>query len=166
MTRNFTLRGAVAGLVTGLVVTAYTYIKWNTIEKMVTELVKVQVPGETVQEAIAKTLATLELTKPMIPIYNIVAMTVIGALFGLLATYLATKIKTRDYVIAIATGLTYTALTTAPLLALNPQILSTVLKYIPLQEVLLPGITYTIALTLLSTRGPWRRIEEAKPKIY
>ena len=163
--RNFTLRGAIAGLITGTT-TTYIYMKWNTIEKLTIELIKIQTPKEVVQEVVAKTIATLELMKPLIPIYSIAAMAVVGTLFELLATYIATKIKTREYIVALITGLTYTVLTTTPLLLLNPQILNTILNYIPLQEILLPGTTYTTTLTLLSIKGPWRRIEEAKPKIY
>ena len=166
----------IAALISALIFMPFIFIVMGNISDLVREVVIVQLKSQNVSQevinaALAQIEGTLKFIIPITPIAQVLQDLVLGAIMGLLYSYLITKRGFKPVISALITGMTYVLIFyVVPivfLLETQAEILNVIFKYIWWPLTIAPYITYTVVLILLSVvKGPWSKWTEAKPSKY
>ena len=166
----------IAAIISTLIFIPFVFIVMGNINNLVREIVIVQLKSQNVpQDVINATLTqiegTLKFIIPITPIAQILQASVLGAIMGLLYSYLITRRRLKPAISALITGMSYIlifyAIPMVFLLETQVAILNVIFKYIWWPLTIAPYITYTVILILFSViKGPWNKWAEAKPSKY
>ena len=130
------------------------------------ELISQGAPPEVIEGAIKAVQPMAAILPYLIPVSVILNSAIMGALFGMLYSYLINRTG-RKLVAALATGAAHAALVIAGIAVIIAEDLWHVMsKYINTYALLTPAIAYLAALTLFSMKGPWERLADATPSRY
>jgi len=174
---RYVLYGIISGLISGALGGALiTIIVGDSFKDFMYSLTYYQLRSSGISSenasAMAKSVSTgLGVFNWLIPLGATINMLFLGALLGVLMDYLVSR-GLKPLISALAVGsILMFGLQLAPIYLLNLYYGSWFLeifeKYIGLWVLLTPSAVFTAILALLAClRGPWVKLEEAKPEIY
>ena len=123
-------------------------------------------PPEAIEEAVRAVQPMAAVLPYLIPVSVALNSAIIGALFGMLHSYLTHRTG-RKVLAALITGGAHAAIVGAGVATIQVERLWGVMsKYVNPYALLTPAIAYLAALTLFSTKGPWERLADTTPSKY
>ena len=123
-------------------------------------------PQEAIDEAVKAIQPMAAILPYLIPVSVVLNSAIIGALFGMLYSYIIDRTGRRELA-ALITGAAHAALVGAGLAAIQAEgIMGVFTKYVPMPALLTPAAVYAAALLIFSRGGPWEGFAEGRPSRY
>ncbi len=123
-------------------------------------------PQEAIDEAVKAVQPMAAILPYLIPVSVVLNSAIIGALFGMLYSFIIDRTG-RRVLAALITGAAHAALIGAGLAALQVEgLMSVFTEYVPMPALLASAAVYAVALLIFSRGGPWEGFAEGRPSRY